>query len=58
MLEQNKLVIQKDVLVLALLASFLPVWRCGLRQDLNFWSWIYHHTTFSPKPQYIPEEML
>ena len=54
---QGKLVISRDAAVLALLASFLPVWRCGLREDLNFWQWTYFHTTWSPKPQYIPEEL-
>lgn len=56
MTERGKLVISKDVAVLALLASFLPVWRSGLREDMNFWQWTYAHTIWSPKPQYIPEE--
>ena len=48
--------ISKNMAMLLLGASFLPVWRCGLRGNLNFWSWIYYHTTFAPEPQYIPEE--
>jgi len=51
------LVISKDLAILALLASFVPVWRCGLREDLNFWQWTYLHTKWAPTPQYIPEEL-
>ena len=54
--EQGKLVISKDLAVLALLASFLPVWRCGLRENLNAWQWLKEHTVYGSPVQYIPEE--
>ena len=56
MSEQGKLVISKDLAILALLASFLPVWRCGLRENLNFWSWVKEHTVYGSPVEYIPEE--
>ncbi len=54
--EQGKLVISKDLAVLALLASFLPVWRCGLRENLNFWTWLKEHSIYGSAVEYIPEE--
>lgn len=56
MSEQGKLVISKDLAVLALLASFLPVWRCGLRENLNTWQWLKEHTVYGSPVEYIPEE--
>lgn len=45
--------------VLAVLAGFLPIWRSGLREGLNFYQWVGVHTIFSPyEVSYIPEEML
>lgn len=52
----DKLVISKDLAVLALLASFLPVFRSGLREDLNFWQWWQEHTIYGHPVEYIPEE--
>lgn len=41
------------------LLGFLPVWRCGLREDLNFYQFVGEHTIFSPHTvEYIPEELL
>ena len=54
--EQGKLVISKDLAILALLASFLPVFRCGLRENLNFWQWTKEHTVYGSPVEYIPEE--
>lgn len=54
--EQNKLVISKDLAILILLASFLPVWRCGLRENLNLWEWAKEHTVWGHPVEYIPEE--
>jgi len=54
--EQSKLVISKDIAILLLIASFLPVWRCGLRENLNFWSWVKEHTIYGSPVEYIPEE--
>ncbi len=56
MAEQDKLVISKDLAVLALLASFLPVFRCGLRENINFWEFLRQHTVFGSPVEYIPEE--
>ena len=56
MSEQGKLVISKDLAIVALVASFLPVLKCGLRQDLNFWQWTKEHTIYGSPVEYIPEE--
>ena len=56
MIEQGKLVISKDLAIIALRASFMPVWRCGLREDLNFWQFTKEHTIYGSPVEYIPEE--
>lgn len=65
MQEQKKLVISvdsksvavsKDLLILLLVFSFLPVFRCGLRDHINFWVWIKEHTIWGHPVEYIPEE--
>ena len=39
--------------------AFIPIWRCGLREDLNFYQFVLEHTIFSPHPvSYVPEEYL
>ncbi len=53
---QGKLVISKDLVLLALVASFLPMFRCGLRSDLTFWQWWKEHTIWGSPVEYIPEE--
>ncbi len=53
---QDKLVISKDLAILGLVASFLPVFRCGLRTKLNFWQWTKEHTVYGSPVEYIPEE--
>ena len=53
---QGKLVISKDLVVLAALASFVPVWRCGLRENLSFWQFVQEHTIYGSPVEYIPEE--
>lgn len=57
MSEQGKLVISKDLAILLLIASFLPVWRCGLRENLSFWTWAKEHTIYGSPVEYIPEEL-
>lgn len=38
--------------------SFLPIWSCGLRKHLTFWSFALHHTILTRDPvQYIPQEL-
>lgn len=54
--EQGKLVISKDLAIVVLMASFLPVFKCGLRQNLNFWQWTKEHTIYGSPVEYIPEE--
>ena len=49
--------IDKGVLTLLLLASFLPVWGSGLTRGQNFWQWLYAHTIFAPDPMYVPFEL-
>ena len=38
--------------------GLLPVWRCGLRENLNFYEFILNHTVWGPAVEYIPEELL
>ena len=38
--------------------GLVPVWRCGLRENLNFYEFILNHTIWGPEVEYIPEEML
>lgn len=48
----------KTLVALGLL-GLLPVWRCGLRENLTFYGFILEHTIFSPhEVEYIPEELL
>jgi hypothetical protein len=47
---------QKGFLVVAGFASILPIWQSGGRTHLTFWGWIYNHTIFAGKAEYIPEE--
>jgi len=43
------------VLMLGLLAfSLFPVWRSGIREDMNFWSWVGNHTIWGPPSEYVP----
>ena len=52
----NKLVISTEILLVLLILSFLPVWRCGLRDKLTFWEWAREHTIWGHPVEYIPEE--
>ncbi len=54
--EPKKLVISKDLAILLLAASVLPVWRSGLREDMNFWQFAKEHTRWGHPVEYIPEE--
>ena len=44
------------LVVLTLLLSLLPVWRCGLRGNLTFWQFTREHTIWGSPVEYIPEE--
>ena len=44
------------VLVTGLALSLLPIWRSGLREDMDLWTWILNHTVFGPPSEYITEE--
>lgn len=46
----------KKLLLVAAAVSFLPIFRSGGREGLNFWSWIWNHTIWGPDVEYIPEE--
>ncbi len=51
---------KKAALIIGLgFLSFLPVWRSGLRENMNLWEFINVHTIFSPhEVTYVPEEYL
>lgn len=46
----------KGIVLVVGAASIIPVWRSGGREGLTFWGWIWNHTIFGPKVEYIPEE--
>jgi len=46
----------KRGVALVVVASLLPVWRSGGRENLTFWGWVWNHTIFGPKVEYVPEE--
>lgn len=56
MREQSKVTIAKDILLIFLIVSFLPAFRSGLRDRLNFWQWVYEHTIWGHPILYVPEE--
>ena len=47
-----------NIAPLALLGfSFLPIWKSGLRKNMNLWQFVIGHTTLSPwESLYVPEE--
>ena len=47
------------ILVILAGLGLLPVWRCGVRENLSFYEFVGEHTIFSPhEVEYIPEELL
>ena len=54
--DSKSVAVSKDLLILLLVFSFLPVFRCGLRDHINFWVWIKEHTVWGHKVEYIPAE--
>ena len=39
--------------------GLIPVWRSGLRENMNFYEFILEHTILSPhEVTYVPEEYL
>jgi len=54
--EQKQVVISRDLIILLLFCSLLPVFRSGLREDLSFWQWVKEHTVWGHTVTYIPEE--
>ncbi len=48
----------KGAALILLGLGFLPIWRSGLRENLNFYQFIINHTIWGPEVEYIPEEML
>jgi hypothetical protein len=47
---------KKQMVLIGLTASLLPVWRSGNRGGLNFWGFVINHTIFGPPVEYVPEE--
>lgn len=45
------------VLVLLFMSFGLPIFRSGMRENLNFWQFILNHTIWGPPVEYIPEEL-
>lgn len=39
-------------------AGLIPVWRCGLRENLTLYEFIIEHTIWGHEVTYIPEELL
>ena len=46
----------KNLLVVGGIASLLPIWRSGGRENMTLWGWIWNHTIFGPPVEYVPEE--
>lgn len=44
---------QEKILVGAFALSLLPIWRSGLREGMDLWTWILNHTVFGPPSEYI-----
>ena len=39
--------------------GLIPVWRSGLRENMNFYEFVLEHTILSPhEVTYVPEELL
>lgn len=51
---------KKAALIIGLVfLSFLPIWRSGLRENMNLYEFLIVHTIFSPYDvTYVPEEYL
>ena len=47
---------QKRGIILLGALSLIPIWRSGGRENMTFWGWLYNHTIFGPKVEYVPEE--
>jgi hypothetical protein len=54
--ERDGLVISKGVVIGALIVSFLPIFRAGLRDNISFWEFVRQHTIWGDPVEYIPEE--
>lgn len=46
----------KSIIVITATATMIPIWRSGGRGNLTFWGWVWNHTVFGPKVEYVPEE--
>ena len=47
---------EKTVLAGFAVLSLIPIWRSGLREDMNLWQWVANHTVFGPPSEYVPEK--
>jgi len=43
----------KGLLLGGIIFSILPIWRSGEKYNLNLWQFMFEHSTFGPKRQYI-----
>ena len=46
----------KKVIFTLAIASIIPVFRSGGRENLTFWGWVWNHTIFGPPVEYVPQE--
>ena len=46
------------VLVILAGLALVPVWRCGIRENLSFYEFVLEHTIWGHEVEYIPEELL
>ena len=36
--------------------TFVPVWRSGIKENLNFWQFVLNHTRWGAPVEYLPME--
>ena len=46
----------KRGVAVVVVVSLLPIWRSGGRENMTFFGWVWNHTIFGPKVEYIPAE--
>jgi len=52
----DKLLVPSSLVLAFAAFSFLPIFKSGGVMGLNFWQWIWNHTVFVGRPEYVPEE--
>lgn len=51
--EQNKWI---GVAIIIGLIALVPVWRSGLKENMNFFGFVKNHTIWGDDPEYVPLE--